>query len=127
MSATIASVELTEHAERVVEKLSGGQASRVLLACALVGFPGLLVLDEPTVGLDPLTRRAPWETFRGLASQGKTLFISSHVMDEASRRDSVLLLRAGRVLAHSPIAEIQRRPGAENPEDASVALIGESA
>lgn len=123
VAATIASVELTEHADRVVEKLSGGQASRVSLACALVGKPELLVLDEPTVGLDPLTRKSLWETFQGLAAKGTTLLISSHVMDEASRCDSVLLLREGRLLAHSPIAEIQRRTGTDSAEDAFVALI----
>lgn len=122
----ISRVDLTDHADRVVEKLSGGQASRVSLACALVGEPEFLVLDEPTVGLDPLTRTQLWDTFRRLAAGGTTLLISSHVMDEATHCDSVLLLREGHLLAHAPITDIQQRTSTDNAEDAFIALIEES-
>lgn len=118
-------VEMSEYAERRVESLSGGQASRVSLACALVGEPEFLILDEPTVGLDPLTRRALWETFHDIAADGATLLISSHVMDEAARCDNVMLLREGRLLAHAPIDEIERMTGTTTAEDAFLALIEE--
>lgn len=120
-------VELTDYANRRVETLSGGQASRASLACALVGNPEVLILDEPTVGLDPLTRNALWDTFHGLASQGVTLLISSHVMDEANRCDSVLLMRDGRFLAHEPIAKLQDRTATATPEEAFLALIKDAA
>lgn len=112
---------------RRIDQLSGGQASRASLACALVGDPEVLILDEPTVGLDPLTRQALWELFRDLASQGTTLLVSSHVMDEATRCDSVLFMRDGWFLAHEPVAVLQRRTKTSTPEDAFVALIEEAA
>ncbi|GAA1184183.1 ABC transporter ATP-binding protein [Ornithinimicrobium humiphilum] len=118
-------VELGDHADRRVETLSGGQASRVSLACALVGNPELLVLDEPTVGLDPLTREALWTYFHSLVAEGRTLLVSSHVMDEATRCDDVLLMREGRFLAHGPIEELQERTGTTTPEAAFLALIKE--
>ncbi|WP_231979187.1 ABC transporter ATP-binding protein [Tessaracoccus coleopterorum] len=93
--AAIGSVELGALADRRVETLSGGEASRASLACALVGRPDLLILDEPTVGLDPLTRESLWGHFRSLSAAGTTLLVSSHVMDEATRCDSVLLMREG--------------------------------
>lgn len=116
-------VELADYADQRVDHLSGGQASRASLACALVGDPELLVLDEPTVGLDPLTRESLWTTFHTLAQAGTTLLISSHVMDEATRCDSVLLMREGRLLAHAPISELQERTHTTNPEEAFMALI----
>ncbi|MDR7328637.1 ABC transporter ATP-binding protein [Corynebacterium guangdongense] len=119
----LARVEMAEYAQRRVDSLSGGQASRVSLACALVGAPEFLILDEPTVGLDPVTRRALWETFHAIAAGGATLLISSHVMDEAARCDAVMLLRDGRLLAHAPIAEIERSTGTTTAEDAFLALI----
>lgn len=81
----IAAVELTDYAHRRVDALSGGQAGRASLACALVGSPDVLILDEPTVGPDPLTREPLWDTFHRLAANGVTLLVSSHVMDEAIR------------------------------------------
>ena len=87
----------------------------------------MLILDEPTVGLDPLTRQALWILFRDLAEQGTTLLVSSHVMDEATRCDSVLFMRDGRFLAYEPVADLQRRTGTSSPEDAFVALIEEAA
>lgn len=119
----IARVELSDYADRRVDRLSGGQASRASLACALVGHPEVLVLDEPTVGLDPLTREGLWHTFRALASDGVTLLISSHVMDEAARCDATLFMRDGRFLAHEPIQELQARTGTDSAEDAFLALV----
>ena len=110
-----------------MDQLSGGQANRVSLACALVGNPEVLILDEPTVGLDPLTREGLWDMFHSLAADGTTLLISSHVMDEAARCDSVLFMRDGRFLAHEPINSVQERTNTSNPEDAFLALIHASA
>ncbi|GAB3817708.1 ABC transporter ATP-binding protein [Tessaracoccus terricola] len=123
VARTLEAVELTAYANRRVEHLSGGQASRASLACAQVGSPELLVLDEPTVGLDPLTRESLWEHFRGLAAQGTTLLVSSHVMDEATRCDSILLMREGHFLAHAPILDLQERTGASTPEETFLTLI----
>ena len=95
----IATVNLAEHIDQVVVSQSGGERSRVSLASALLGAPELLVLDEPTVGLDPVLRADLWRTFHGLADSGVTLLVSSHVMDEASHCDSLLLLRDGELLA----------------------------
>mgnify|MGYP001941249639 CR=1 FL=1 len=120
-------VRLADHATRRVDRLSGGQANRVSLACALVGHPEILVLDEPTVGLDPLTRESLWETFSELAEGGTTLIVSSHVMDEANRCDSVLFMREGRFLAHESVASLQQRTGTDNPEDAFLHLVKEAA
>ena len=92
-------VGLGDDAGRVVGSLSGGQRSRVSLATALVGRPEVLVLDEPTVGLDPVLRRDLWQAFARLAGEGVSLLVSSHVMDEAERCDELLLLRDGRLLA----------------------------
>lgn len=124
----IAAVGMAEYAERPVGRLSGGQASRASLACALVGRPRLLVLDEPTVGLDPVTREDIWQHLRGLADDGVTLLISSHVMDEAARCDTVMLMRDGRLLAHLTPGELLERTGQTSAEDAFLALIrqGES-
>lgn len=119
----IQTVGLTPFAERSVSALSGGQASRASLACALVGRPRLLVLDEPTVGLDPVTREEIWTHLRTLADDGVTLLVSSHVMDEANRCDSVLLMRDGRVLAHLTPAQLLEQTGTDSPEDAFLTLI----
>lgn len=127
VTRAIERVRLTDHASRPVSKLSGGQASRASLACALVGNPEFLVLDEPTVGLDPLTRESLWETFHDLADDGVTMLVSSHVMDEAVRCDSVLLMRDGRFLAHEPIRSLQERTHTSSPEDAFLTLIKEFA
>lgn len=125
--AIIERVGLADLARQRVSKLSGGQANRVSLACALVGSPDLLVLDEPTVGLDPLTRESLWELFRELADGGVALLVSSHVMDEASRCDSVLFMREGRFLAHESVATLQQQTKTASPEAAFLALIKESA
>ncbi|MHA6512324.1 ABC transporter ATP-binding protein [Tessaracoccus sp. Z1128] len=119
----ISYVELAALANRRVETLSGGEASRASLACALVGKPEVLILDEPTVGLDPLTRESLWEHFRKLASGGTTLLVSSHVMDEATRCDSVLLMREGHFLASGHMDELLAASGAATPEAAFLALV----
>ena len=116
-------VGLGEDAGRVVGRLSGGQRSRVSLATALVGRPELLVLDEPTVGLDPVLRRDLWQAFARLAGEGATLLVSSHVMDEAERCDELLLLRDGRLLARGTTGEILARTGAERMDEAFLSLI----
>jgi len=122
----IAAVDLTPYRDRRVETLSGGQRSRVSLAAALVGGPDLLVLDEPTVGLDPVLRRDLWALFHGLAESGTSLLVSSHVMDEATRCDRLLLLRGGRLVADTTPAELLARTGTNDPETAFLTLIESS-
>jgi ABC-2 type transport system ATP-binding protein len=120
----IATVGLGEQADQIVRTASGGEHSRVSLATALLGEPELLVLDEPTVGLDPVLRRDLWQTFHELADAGVTLLVSSHVMDEANRCDELLLLREGRVVATGSPAEIRQRTGSDDLEDAFLELAG---
>jgi ABC-2 type transport system ATP-binding protein len=119
----IESVDLTSNAGSRVDRLSGGQRSRVSLAAALVGAPELLVLDEPTVGLDPVLRRDLWAFFHRLARDGTTLLVSSHVMDEATRCDRLLLLREGRLLADDTPDGLLASTGAPDAERAFLALI----
>ena len=119
----IGEVSLADHADRVVARLSGGQRARVSLATALLGSPDLLVLDEPTVGLDPVLRRDLWQLFHDLAGGGATLLVSSHVMDEAERCDALLLLREGRLLAQATPAELRARTGAERLDEVFLRLI----
>jgi ABC-2 type transport system ATP-binding protein len=119
----VEAVDLTSHADVLVGKLSGGQRSRVSLASALVGGPELLVLDEPTVGLDPVLRRDLWNLFHRLADQGCSLLVSSHVMDEASRCDRLLLLREGRILADDTLSALLSQTGTPDAETAFLALI----
>jgi ABC-2 type transport system ATP-binding protein len=119
----IGEVDLQEEADRVVTRLSGGQRARVSLAAALLGRPDALVLDEPTVGLDPVLRRDLWELFHELARRGTTLLVSSHVMDEADRCDSLLLIREGRLLAQSTPDELRAQTGAQELDDAFLRLI----
>ena len=116
-------VDLTTSADSRVDQLSGGQRSRVSLAAALVGSPEILILDEPTVGLDPVLRRDLWALFHRLATDGTTLLVSSHVMDEATRCDRLLLLREGHLLADDTPDGLLARTGATDAEHAFLALI----
>ena len=116
-------VDLARLSRRHVGSLSGGEHSRVSLAAALLPRPELLVLDEPTVGLDPLLRRDLWRTFRGLAESGTTLLVSSHVMDEAENCDELILVRDGRIVAQDTPEELLRRTGADDIGDAFLVLI----
>jgi ABC-2 type transport system ATP-binding protein len=118
-------VDLVQRADAVVRSLSGGERSRVSLASALLGRPELLVLDEPTVGLDPVLRRDLWAMFHRLADDGASLLVSSHVMDEAERCDFLILLREGEVLAEAEPDEVRRRTRRENLEEAFLALVEE--
>jgi ABC-2 type transport system ATP-binding protein len=118
----IRTVDLTTHADQVVRTLSGGERSRVSLATALLGRPELLILDEPTVGLDPVLRRDLWATFHRLADDGVTLLVSSHVMDEAKRCDDLVLMREGRIVATETPDELRARTGQLDLEDAFLAL-----
>jgi ABC-2 type transport system ATP-binding protein len=117
-------VDLEARADVVVRSLSGGEGLRVSLATALVASPELLVLDEPTVGLDPVLRRALWNTFHQLAEEGATLLVSSHVMDEAERCDYLILMRDGVVIAEAEPEELRRRTGQDDLEEAFLALVG---
>ena len=122
----IAAVGLEPQARQKTADLSGGQLSRVSLACALVARPRLLVLDEPTVGLDPVLRADLWGRFRAMAAQGTTLLVSSHVMEEASHCESLLLLREGRLLAQLTPAELSRRGHSADLEKAFLHIIQEA-
>ena len=119
----IAEVGLTENARQLIGSLSGGQHSRANLAVALLGKPELLVLDEPTVGLDPVLRDELWALFRRLAGSGATLLVSSHVMDEAARCDRLLLMREGVLLADDSPAVLRERTGTADLEQAFLHLV----
>ncbi|MFJ9315416.1 ABC transporter ATP-binding protein [Pimelobacter simplex] len=118
-----ASVDLGGHRDAVVGRLSGGQRSRVGLAVALLGSPELLVLDEPTVGLDPVLRRDLWALFHRIATAGTAVLVSSHVMDEAERCDDLLLMREGRIIAQGAPSAIKQQQRAPDIETAFLALV----
>ena len=119
----IAQVGLADQRDQTIESLSGGQENRVSLAVAMLGAPELIVLDEPTVGLDPLLRSELWEVFRGLSDEGTTLVVSSHVMDEALRCDRLILLRAGRIIADTTPDNLLSETGTTDPDAAFLKLI----
>jgi ABC-2 type transport system ATP-binding protein len=122
----LALVELGDRAGSLVRTLSGGMRQRASLACALVHRPRLLLLDEPTVGVDPQLRAAFWDYFRRLAAAGTTLIVSSHVMDEAERCDRLGFLRGGRLLAEGNAAELRAGTGADTLEGAFLQLAQEA-
>jgi ABC-2 type transport system ATP-binding protein len=126
VDAAIEAVRLDEDADAVVNRLSGGQMARASLATALLGRPEVLILDEPTVGLDPLLRRDLWALFRSLAAGGATLVVSSHVMDEAASCDELVLLREGAIVAHATPDAIRARTGTDDMSEAFVRLIEEA-
>ena len=119
----IEQVDLVPQTDQLVDSLSGGQHARVSLAVALLGDARVLILDEPTVGLDPLLREHLWKLFRDLADEGRTLLISSHVMDEAEKCDDLLLLRDGNVLSFSAKQALLTETGTRTVEAAFLALI----
>ena len=119
-------VELLPRKGALVSTLSGGMKQRLSLACALVHDPRLLLLDEPTVGVDPQLRQTFWGYFRQLNERGVTILVSSHVMDEADRCDRLGLVRAGKVLATGTPAELRRLGGSDNLESAFLALASQA-
>ena len=123
ISRALAAVDLESAGDRMVGTLSGGQRSRVSLACALLGRPDVLVLDEPTVGLDPVLRRDLWDLFHRLAGEGTTLLVSSHVMDEAARCDRLLLMRDGALVADTTPEDLRERTGEQEMESAFLRLV----
>jgi ABC-2 type transport system ATP-binding protein len=118
----LATVKLGERADQIVRTLSGGERSRASLAAALLGQPEVLILDEPTVGLDPLLRRDLWQTFNDLVERGATILVSTHVMDEAERADDLVLLRDGRIVATGSPDALRARARAHDLEQAFIAL-----
>jgi ABC-2 type transport system ATP-binding protein len=122
VAEVIQTVGLAGTERQLVGRLSGGQRARVSLATALLGRPEILVLDEPTVGLDPVLRRDLWEALRGLAAAGTTILVSSHVLDEAARCDDLLLLRDGWLVAALTPAELRARTGVDDLEGAFLQL-----
>lgn len=124
VSQALTDVDLTAHAGSLAGRLSGGQRSRVSLAVALLGIPELLVLDEPTVGLDPVLRRDLWDLFHRIAAErGTTILVSSHVMDEAERCHGLLLLRQGELLADDTPEALRRRNDTATVEEAFLHLV----
>lgn len=117
-------VDMQPQANQLVSSLSGGQKQRVSLAVALIGKPELMVLDEPTVGLDPVLREDIWNLFRKLAGQGTSLIISSHVMDEAERCDDLVLVRDGKVLAHGSPEALRKQTDTKSVEASFLKLVG---
>jgi ABC-2 type transport system ATP-binding protein len=124
--AAIERVGLTDHRTALCGNLSGGQRTRVSLACALVCQPDLLVLDEPTVGLDPVLRADLWEQFTELARGGTTLLVSSHVMDEADHCGDLLLMRDGHLVAHTTPTRLREDTGCTSLEEAFLSIIKRS-
>jgi ABC-2 type transport system ATP-binding protein len=122
----ITAVDLGTHADSRVDRLSGGQRARASLAVALLGAPRVLVLDEPTVGLDPVLRRDLWRLFHELAAHGVSVLVSSHVMDEAERCERLLLMREGGMLADESPAALLERTGAADVESAFLSIVDQA-
>ena len=125
VDAAVELVGLQERANSLVRTLSGGMKQRSSLACALVHRPRLLLLDEPTVGVDPQLRAVFWSYFRRLASEGVALIVSSHVMDEAERCDKLGFVRNGKLLAEGSAEVLRAKAGASTLDDAFLRFAGE--
>lgn len=125
VSEVLSSVELKDKTDSLVRDLSGGQKQRVSLGIALIGSPKLMVLDEPTVGLDPVLRDKLWSLFKKLAGQGTTLIITSHSMDEARRCDDLVLIRGGKIIAHGSPQGLMNRTKTTTIEQSFLKLVGE--
>jgi ABC-2 type transport system ATP-binding protein len=117
-------VELWDRRGSITANLSGGMRTRLSLACTLVHRPSLLLLDEPTVGVDPQLRATLWDGLRRMAAEGTTILVSSHVMDEAERADRLGLIRDGRLLAEGTVPELLALAEVDRLEDAFLALSG---
>ncbi|QTD41165.1 ABC transporter ATP-binding protein [Sporosarcina sp. Te-1] len=120
-------VQLSNHLSKVVSNYSGGMKRRLSLAIALLHEPELLILDEPTVGIDPMLRKNIWQAFQALKEQGKTLIVTTHVMDEADKCDRLGLLRDGKVIAVGTPDELKRQTGTKTIEEAFLYFGGERA
>lgn len=120
----IETLDLNKNVNQIASSLSGGQRQRLSLAVALIGYKPIMILDEPTVGLDPVLREQMWELFRKLASEGKTILISSHVMDEAERCDDLVLVRDGKIIAHETPRELCLKTESKNVEESFLKLVG---
>ena len=118
-------VDMSDKADSLVRNLSGGQKQRVSLSVALIGSPKIMALDEPTIGLDPVLRDSLWKLFNKLKSQGTTLLVSSHSMDEAERCDDLILIRAGKLIAHRTPTELKRQTGTKTIEESFIKLVGD--
>ncbi len=116
-------VDLGKNIKQLASTLSGGERARLALATALLGKPDVIILDEPTVGLDPLLRIELWKVFRLLGEQGKTLLLSSHSMDEADLCDSLVLLREGKILAQGSPAQLKSETGETQMESVFISLV----
>lgn len=127
VSEVLKEVDMPTKAKQITASLSGGEQSRLSLAIALLGDAKLLVLDEPTVGVDPVLRQQLWKLFRKLAETGRTLLVSSHVMDEAERCDELLLIRGGELLAHGTPQSLRERSHSKTVEESFLKLVEESA
>ncbi|HSW84985.1 MAG TPA: ABC transporter ATP-binding protein [Candidatus Saccharimonadales bacterium] len=119
----LATIEMSDKQNALISNLSGGQKQRVSLAIALIASPKLMVLDEPTIGLDPALRERLWKIFNEIARQGTTLIISSHSMDEARRCEDLVLLREGEIIAHSSPQQLLKNTNTSNVEDAFLKLV----
>lgn len=119
-------IDMPDKANTLVSNLSGGQKQRVSLAIALIGAPKLMVLDEPTTGLDPALRENLWRLFYKIAAGGTTLIISSHSMDEAGRCEDLVLIREGEIIAHDEPKELLRKTDTGSVEQAFLKLVGDN-
>ena len=122
IAGALNNVGLSDRSDSLTGNLSGGERTRVSLAASLLADPDIYLLDEPTVGLDPILRRDLWQLFASLATDGKTLLVSSHVMDEAARCDRVLLMREGGLVADATPDELRAQTGQDDLEQAFLTL-----